>query len=309
MRPAVSLYVPCYNGALWLAECLDALLAQTRPADEVLVVDDGSTDATAAIAGRYAGRVRLVAHAANRGLAVARNTALAAAGGEIVASVDADVRVTPTWLERLLTAFTSPRVVAAGGAWKRRTGSAWPTPGGPRTWRNTPATSRCATRPCCPERTWPCDRTWCARSAATTSRSAPTTRTPTCSTACRPPATSPATSRAPWPTTSAATTPRACCARTGAGCVRRSSARAPSATRTGSRPRPPPTPRSPGGRCGSTCPPARGAWPTSACSSCSPSRRPIWPTPTAGPSSAGTPPAPARSPGSPPGGWRGRQKP
>ena len=56
MRPAVSLYVPCYNGAPWLADCLDALLAQTRPADEVLVIDDGSTDESAAIAGRYAGR-------------------------------------------------------------------------------------------------------------------------------------------------------------------------------------------------------------------------------------------------------------
>ena len=129
MRPAVSLYVPCYNGAPWLADCLDALLAQTRPADEVLVIDDGSTDESAAIAARYAGRVRLVAHAGNRGLAVARNTALEVARGEIVASVDADVRVTPDWLGRLLTAFTSPRVAAAGGrleeANRQRLADAW----------------------------------------------------------------------------------------------------------------------------------------------------------------------------------------
>jgi hypothetical protein len=73
--------------------------------------------------------VRLVAHDGNRGLAVARNTALEAARGEIVASVDADVRVTPTWLERLLTAFTSSRVVAAGGrleeANRQRLADAW----------------------------------------------------------------------------------------------------------------------------------------------------------------------------------------
>lgn len=111
----LSVYVPCYNGARWLAECLDALLAQSQPVDEVLVVDDGSTDASAKIAAGYAPRVRLLRHPRNLGLAVARNTALARASGEIVASVDADVRVTPTWIARLLDAFSSPRVVAAGG--------------------------------------------------------------------------------------------------------------------------------------------------------------------------------------------------
>ncbi|HEX2034016.1 MAG TPA: glycosyltransferase family 2 protein [Chloroflexota bacterium] len=117
----ISLYVPCYNGAAWLAECLDALLAQTHPFDELLVVDDGSTDQSAAIVRRYeacaagAGRVRLVQHPRNLGLAVARNTALGAASGELVASVDADVKVTPTWLGRLLAAFDSPRVAAVGG--------------------------------------------------------------------------------------------------------------------------------------------------------------------------------------------------
>ena len=111
----VSLYVPCYNGAAWLAEVVEALLAQSRPADEVLVVDDGSTDDSAAIARSYGTRVQLVAHPRNLGLAVARNTALGACAGEIVAAVDADVRAAPTWLSRLLEGFTSPRVAAVGG--------------------------------------------------------------------------------------------------------------------------------------------------------------------------------------------------
>jgi GT2 family glycosyltransferase len=113
--PSVSLYVPCYNGAPWLAECLDSLLAQSRPADEVLVVDDGSTDDSAAIARSFGPRVRLHSHPRNLGLAVARNTALGACRGEIVASVDADVRASPAWLSRLLGGFTSPRVAAVGG--------------------------------------------------------------------------------------------------------------------------------------------------------------------------------------------------
>ena len=113
--PTVSLYVPCYNGAAWLAECLEALLAQSRPADEVLVVDDGSTDDSAAIARSYGTRLRLLSHPRNLGLAVARNTALGACAGEIVASVDADVRASTTWLSRLLEGFTAPRVAAVGG--------------------------------------------------------------------------------------------------------------------------------------------------------------------------------------------------
>ena len=54
----------------------------------------------------------------------------------------------------------SPRLGSSppAGAWRRPTGSAWPTPGGRRTWRSTPATSRCSTRPCCPGRTSPCGR-------------------------------------------------------------------------------------------------------------------------------------------------------
>jgi hypothetical protein len=129
VAPSVSLYVPCYNGAPWLADCLGALLGQTRPADEILVVDDGSTDESAAIAGGFAPGVRLVSHPRNLGLAVARNTALAAARGEIVASVDADVRVASTWLSRLLGAFCSPRIAAAGGrlreAYQERLADRW----------------------------------------------------------------------------------------------------------------------------------------------------------------------------------------
>ncbi|MGH2352530.1 MAG: glycosyltransferase family 2 protein, partial [Chloroflexota bacterium] len=111
----VSGYIPCYNGAAWLADCLDALLAQTRPFDELLVIDDGSIDDSAAIARRYGPGVRLVQHPRNLGLAVARNTALASTTGDVLASVDADVRASPTWLAHLLDAFRSPRVAAAGG--------------------------------------------------------------------------------------------------------------------------------------------------------------------------------------------------
>ena len=74
-------------------------MAQTRPADEILVIDDGSTDGSAEIAEQLP--VRVIQHEVNRGLGAARNTALEAAGGDLVASLDADCVPDPNWLGRL----------------------------------------------------------------------------------------------------------------------------------------------------------------------------------------------------------------
>ena len=123
----------------------------------------------------------------------------------------------------------SPPWGAPGGA---ESVHACRTAGARRTWRSTPATSPSATPRCSRAPTSPCDATWCGPSAATTSSSAPTTRTQIYSTASWPGATSAATSRAPWPTTCAGTARRASCARTGAGCAPRSSARGPTAAQS-----------------------------------------------------------------------------
>ncbi|MGI8424052.1 MAG: glycosyltransferase family 2 protein [Chloroflexota bacterium] len=111
----VALYVPCYNGAAWLEECVNSLLAQTWPVCEVAVIDDGSTDSSAAIARRFGSAVRLIQHDRNRGLAVARNTALTDIECDVLASVDADVNATPDWLAHLLIGFDSPSAGAVGG--------------------------------------------------------------------------------------------------------------------------------------------------------------------------------------------------
>lgn len=115
---SVTLYIPCYNAAEYLEECLAGVLRQTRSPDEILVVDDGSTDTTGEIATRYP--VRLLRHGENRGLAAARNTALAAAQGEFVAALDADCVPAPDWLERLLRWFAAEEVVGAGGNLRER---------------------------------------------------------------------------------------------------------------------------------------------------------------------------------------------
>ena len=91
--PLVSAIVPTYNAERFLAQALDSALAQTFRDFEVVVVNDGSTDASAAIAGAYAARhpgmVRVI-HQPNQGLCHARNTALASARGKYFALLDAD---------------------------------------------------------------------------------------------------------------------------------------------------------------------------------------------------------------------------
>lgn len=109
----VSLYIPAYNAEAFLVGCLESVLAQTLPPDEILVIDDGSQDYTAMIAAHFP--VTYIRHAGNRGLAAARNTAVRAARNEIVASLDSDCVPQPGWLERLAAHFADPKVAAVGG--------------------------------------------------------------------------------------------------------------------------------------------------------------------------------------------------
>jgi glycosyltransferase involved in cell wall biosynthesis len=110
----VTVYIPAYNAASYLSRCIEGVLRQTHPADEILVIDDGSRDATAEIARRYPS-VTLAQHGGNLGLGAARNTAFRRAKNELVASLDADCVAEPSWLERLLPNLNNKKVAGAGG--------------------------------------------------------------------------------------------------------------------------------------------------------------------------------------------------
>ena len=111
--PLVSVVVCAYNAADTLDDCLRSLQALTYPRYEVIVVDDGSRDATPDIARRYPS-VRLISQP-NGGLSAARNVGLFASQGEIVAYTDADVRVDPDWLTYLVQPMLRSNVVGSGG--------------------------------------------------------------------------------------------------------------------------------------------------------------------------------------------------
>ena len=100
MGPRTSVIVPTYNHGRTLPLAIASALGQTVPV-EVVVVDDGSTDDTAAVLAQYAGheRVRVLGGRENRGVAEARNAGLAASSGEFVTFLDADDTIEPQKVE------------------------------------------------------------------------------------------------------------------------------------------------------------------------------------------------------------------
>ena len=95
--PTLSIVMPVYNVATYLPRCLESLAALTPPADEIIVVDDGSTDDCPRILAEFAGRLpqMRVIRQENGGLSAARNTGLDAARGKYLAFVDSDDFVEP----------------------------------------------------------------------------------------------------------------------------------------------------------------------------------------------------------------------
>lgn len=102
---SISVVIPAYNASRFLAETLESALAQTLPPDEVLVIDDGSTDDTATIAARYASRVRVISRT-NHGLPASRNFGVEASTGEWIAFLDSDDVWEPNMLERQMEELT-----------------------------------------------------------------------------------------------------------------------------------------------------------------------------------------------------------
>jgi len=103
-QPLISCIVPVFNGERYLAEALNSILAQTYRSLEIIVADDGSTDATAALVASYGDRVRYVWQP-NTGPAAARNLGLSVVQGELVAFLDQDDLWHPEKLERQTARF------------------------------------------------------------------------------------------------------------------------------------------------------------------------------------------------------------
>lgn len=114
--PSITVAIPAYQTERFIAETLESILAQTHPPDEVIVVDDGSTDGTAGELERFGERIRVIRQP-NGGCAAAFNTAFRAASCDFVAECGSDDIWEPHKLERQIEALrANPEIDIAFGA-------------------------------------------------------------------------------------------------------------------------------------------------------------------------------------------------
>lgn len=110
----ISVIVPVYNMEKYLCRCVDSILAQTYPDIQIILVDDGSVDRSAAICDAYAEKDHrvTVVHKENGGLSSARNAGIDAAQGEYIGFVDSDDYISPEMYEKLVEHMGTGREIA-----------------------------------------------------------------------------------------------------------------------------------------------------------------------------------------------------
>lgn len=111
--PTITVIIPCFNCERYLAEALQSVFEQAYPQIQVIVVDDGSTDRSAAVAAGF-DRVQLIKQR-NAGVSTARNTGLKVATGNLVVFLDADDRLLPDALSCAAEFFSEPELVMVFG--------------------------------------------------------------------------------------------------------------------------------------------------------------------------------------------------
>lgn len=105
MEPLVSILIPAYNAEEWIADTIQSAIAQTWPRKEIIVVDDGSRDATGRAAREFASKDVAVVSQENQGAAATRNHALRLSQGDYIQWLDADDLLAPDKIEQQLVAL------------------------------------------------------------------------------------------------------------------------------------------------------------------------------------------------------------
>lgn len=108
----VSLVIPTYNEEKYIEKCLDSIKSQTAAPDEIILIDNNSTDNTVAIAKKF--KVKII-NEKQQGISFARNRGFNEAKYDIIARCDADCILPSTWIQQIKEAFGSKKIDALGG--------------------------------------------------------------------------------------------------------------------------------------------------------------------------------------------------
>jgi glycosyltransferase involved in cell wall biosynthesis len=115
--PSISVIIPCFNQGHYLREAVESVLRQSHPRVEVIIVNDGSTDDTPAVAASFGSAVRYLSKQ-NAGLPAARNSGILAATGDFLQFLDADDYLLPDTFEKFMAAVhLAPSRDVYFGAW------------------------------------------------------------------------------------------------------------------------------------------------------------------------------------------------
>ena len=109
MKPLVSILIPAYNAETWIADTIKSAIGQSWPRKEIIIVDDGSTDQTLAIARQFASKEVVVVSQNNQGAAATRNHALSVSQGDFIQWLDADDLLSPNKVTKQLEALGENR--------------------------------------------------------------------------------------------------------------------------------------------------------------------------------------------------------
>ena len=114
MKEKISIYIPVFNSEKTIKNVINSVFAQSKKFNEIIVVNDGSTDKTLKILKSYK-NIKIINNFKNKGLSATRNIAIKNCKNKIVANIDSDIVLDKYWLENILKCLKQKKIVMCGG--------------------------------------------------------------------------------------------------------------------------------------------------------------------------------------------------
>ena len=111
----ISIYVPAFNAESTIRSCLNSIIAQTVKPQEILIINDASTDSTQEILLEYGDKIKIIKNPKNLGISHSMNIANNHLKTKFIGKIDADVELSPNWIELLMDKMSDDKITLVGG--------------------------------------------------------------------------------------------------------------------------------------------------------------------------------------------------